>query len=316
MFVVLVVGVFFTLDDVVRFLRLFRRLPCDISDELRGWCWGDYPVVPSFGVRVSVWEVAGGFCSCGRDVYLRRVLGVVGRSSLSLRVGGLVHRVFHEAVRAAKGLLYRVGEVDGFTFHKMFSGLRAGVLDKFRSEFSDVPVDVLEGVVSSMWNYAANVYASALDRFRSRSAYLSLDGLVSMVVPMVVEYPIDGSLVGLSRALRVDALLYPNVLVELKVRGTRPEHEVGLAGYALAFESQYEVPVNYGLLVNVRFDKDWRSFRAYEKVVLISDELRMRFIERRDEVMRIVSEGVDPGLSDSCSPYCPYFHVCREGSGG
>jgi len=303
--------VFFTLDDVVRFSRLFRRLPCEVSEELRGWNWSEYPLVPPYGVRLSVGEVAGGFCPTDRVVYLRRVLGVRERRSLPLSIGSYVHRVCYEVVKEAKRVIYGYEDVDGYRFHRLFSGRRVGVLERLLVEYGDLPRELAEGVMGALWNYAANTYASALDRLRTRSPYLSLDGLASMVVPMAVEYPIDGTLIGLYRTLRVDALLQPNVLVELKVRSTRPEHEVGLAAYALAFESQYEVPVNYALMVNIRFDNEWRSFKSYEKVVPISDELRQRFIERRDAVMRIVAEEVDPGVPDRCNPFCPYLEECR-----
>jgi len=55
-----------------------------------------------------------------------------------------------------------------------------------------------------------------------------------------------------SRILRIDAVLLPAILVELKTRAIKHEHEIALAGYALAFESQYEVPVDYALIVNGR----------------------------------------------------------------
>jgi len=69
--------------------------------------------------------------------------------------------------------------------------------------------------------------------------------------------------------------------------------------------------VDYALIVNLRFDRSWRDFKVYERIVRVSDALRDEFIERRDRVMRIVKEGIDPGLPRKCSPYCPYIEVCR-----
>jgi len=68
------------------------------------------------------------------------------------------------------------------------------------------------------------------------------------VVPLVTEFPINGERVGLSRSLRADALVLPNLLVELKTRRPRPTFEAALAGYAITFESEYAVPVDRPLL--------------------------------------------------------------------
>ena len=44
---------------------------------------------------------------------------------------------------------------------------------------------------------------------------------------------------------------------------------------------------------------------------LIDDELRQWFIESRDEKMRMISEEIDPGISQDCKDFCPGFSVCQ-----
>ncbi|MEM2941716.1 MAG: CRISPR-associated protein Cas4 [Thermoproteota archaeon] len=53
-------------------------------------------------------------------------------------------------------------------------------------------------------------------------------------------------------------------------------------------------------------------FRVYECFVPVDDALRMEFVEKRDLMCRVVSEGVDPGLPGECDKYCPYLKVCRK----
>ena len=39
------VVLFYTFEDVIRFGRVVRGFPVDVSEELRGWRWSEYPVV-------------------------------------------------------------------------------------------------------------------------------------------------------------------------------------------------------------------------------------------------------------------------------
>jgi len=304
---------FFTFDDVVRLSRTFKRMPCEISEELRGWNWDEPPVLPPSPVKLFMSDVAGGFCATGRIAYLRYVLRKREKPPTQLTIGAFIHDIYHEASRTAKALIYEHSEPPASSsFRTEFIQLGQNVLARLSKRYGGLREDVRASIFNSLWNFAANTYASALDRFRSRSPFMSVDGLATMVVPMTVEYPVDGSLIGLSRALRVDAVLPPAILVELKTRALKHDHEVAMAGYALAYESQYEVPINYAVIINLRFSRGWRVFRIYEHIVLMSDALRSEFIERRDNVMRIVDEGIDPGMPERCDLLCPYIRVCRS----
>ena len=298
---------FYTIDDVVRLARMFRGLKVDVSEELRGWRWSEYPLMYPYSFRLSVSDIANGFCESGRFVYVRYVLRARERAGLRVRRGLLVHRVFAEAIRAVKAAIYG-GAVDGDEFRLRFMGEGERVREEVLREYGDVPG--ASAIFDRLWSHAADVYSSSLVRARSKSPYLSVDSLAHLVAPLTAEHPIDGSLIGLTGAVRVDALLYPNIMVEFKTRDFHPDYELGVAGYALAFESQYEVPVNFAVIAMVRLADDG-SFRLYERVVRVDDNLRSRFIERRDQLARIVEDGLDPGPPARCHDDCPYRHVCR-----
>ncbi|MEM2498244.1 MAG: type I-A CRISPR-associated protein Cas4/Csa1, partial [Candidatus Nezhaarchaeales archaeon] len=242
----------------------------------------------------------------GRHAYMKYV--VKARETVGPRVerGRFIHEVFSEAVRAAKSILYQGAELDGEGFRRAFMEMGETIFRRMAGRVGKV-IDV-RGVFDTLWSHAANTYASSLMRVKSRSPYLSVDGLVATVIPLVAEYPLDGSLIGLTRAIRADALLYPSILVEIKTRELHPDHEVGLAAYALAFESQYEVPIDYAVLVNVKVHGD--DFKVYEKVLPVSDEVRQRFVEKRDALAKIVEEGLDPGKPPRCNPDCPFLEAC------
>ncbi|RLF14411.1 MAG: type I-A CRISPR-associated protein Cas4/Csa1 [Thermoprotei archaeon] len=301
---------FYTHEDVVRLSQRFRRMPCEVSEELRGWRWNEYPLAPVYPFKLSVSDIAGGFCETGRDVYVRYVLRERGRPSDRVEMGGFIHRVVSEALRTVKSIIYSRGLVSG-------EELRAEMAERghrvLRELIGGAPPKLALNAFNALWSRAINTYASALDRVRSKSQYLSIDGAVALVAPALAEYPIDGSLIGLTGSIRVDELLPPSIIVEVKTRGLKPVYDIGLAAYALAFESQYEIPVNYALLVSLKFNRDYSDLLVYEKPVLISDQLRQSFIDRRDQLAKMVEEGVDPGMPERCDPDCPYLHVCRGG---
>jgi len=55
-----------------------------------------------------------------------------------------------------------------------------------------------------------------------------------------------------------------------------------------------------------------RDVKTYEHYVVIDDELRLELVERRDMLLRVVSEGLDPGLPERCGPSCPYLRICHS----
>jgi len=304
---------FYTFEDVVRFGRVVRGFPVDVSEELRGWRWSEYPVVHVSNVRLGVSDIAGGFCGSGRFVYLKYVLrvreyGVVER----VEMGSFIHRVFSETVRAAKKAIYMCDSVYSCDFRGNFESQREDVFRRVSDGLRSVSLEKARRVFNQLWDYGVSAYTSAYMKVKSMSPYLSLDGAASLIVPLITEYPIDGTLIGLTKAIRVDALLPPSIIVEVKTREIKPVYNVALAAYAMAFESQYEIPVNHAVLVNVRFSRDYGSFKVYEKIVPISDSLRQEFIDLRDKLARVVEEQLDPGFPDKCDPECPYFKYCSK----
>lgn len=301
---------FYTFSDVIRLCRTFRGMPCEVSEELRGWSWSSPPLLYPYSFLLSTSDIANGFCDSGRFVYLKYVAKERERPSWRLRRGSLVHHILSEASRSAKSIILSgVSEPQEFKSEFMERGKRA--LSSCSEEFKDLKG--VEPIFKLLWLRAADAFSSELAKASSRSPYLPIDGLAFLVAPFTTEFPIDGSLVGLSRTLRVDMMVYPNIMVEVKTRKWHPDYELGLAAYALAFESQYEVPINHGVVVLVRIDASRQDLKAYERIVKLSDSLRQSFIDRRDAYARIVEESIDPGKAKSCDPDCPYLHVCQEG---
>lgn len=301
---------FYTVGDVIRLCRVFRGMPCEVSEELRGWSWSVPPLLYSYDFLLPVSDIASGFCDTGRFIYLKYVAREKEKPSWRLRRGSLIHSILSEASSAAKSLVFQ-GILSEEEFREEFMAAGEAALRRCREEFKDLK-DV-SSIFKLLWLRAANTFSSELAKARARSPYLSVDGIAALVFPFSTEFPVDGSLIGLSKTLRIDIVLYPNIVAEIKTRRWHPDYELGVAAYALAFESQYEVPVNYGVVLLVKMDPARRDLKVYERVVRISDRLRQMFIDKRDEYAKIIEESLDPGKPRKCNPDCPYLHACCRG---
>lgn len=303
---------FFTWKDIKDIAERIRRTPFEgVSEELRGWRWNEPPVAPMYNVGLGVSDIVSGFCDTGRNVYLKYVLGKREAPNSILRRGSVVHMVHERAVSTAKRLIYSLKRLTGQFFLNYFMAEREKVLADALVVVGEEDRVETEWVVKSLWLKAGLTYSSQLEQALSRSKYLSRETIVSLTIPESAEFAVDGSLIGLSPTLKIDSLLPSGIIVEIKTRPYKPVYELTLAGYALAFESVYEVPIDYGLLLQVVLDRKDRAVRFYRRMIPLGDRVRMEFIERRDRLAEVVANREDPGMPETCSPACPYQHVCN-----
>jgi len=304
---------FYSYEDVVRINGVLSGIPTEVSEELRGWNWSKYPMIPPSRTQVAVSELFNGFCDSLRFVYVKRVLREQQREVKRLEEGTLIHRAFGEAISTAKALILELG-ADGYKeFRNAFMNKLRRRIDILINDLKLVinESEKYKGILEDLFDEAANIYAASYSKVVRSSYYLSPDGLVSLVVPIISEFPIDGSLVGFSKNIRADALLPPNVLIEIKTRRPDHHHELQLAAYAIAFESLYKVPINHSIIIYLDMDGRRGTLRRSEKIVVLSDQLRSEVIEKRDLAYKIIDDSYDPGLPDECDIYCPYLKVCK-----
>ncbi|MGC9227524.1 type I-A CRISPR-associated protein Cas4/Csa1 [Caldivirga sp.] len=304
---------FYTIEDSVRVSRSVGRRPRDfISDELRGWRWSEPPVSYVGSTQLSVSDVSGGLCPVGRDVYLRYVARVKESINPSLQKGQLIHGTYEAAIRTVKRVLYSEEASNGVELMGVMKNYGEAELRRMlKSQEWILSEDFIRRVFWDLWGKASSIYAGALDKVKSRSIYLSLESIVNAVVPLSAEVVVDGSLIGLSRSLRMDAVLDPGIPIEIKTRPPNRIYETALAGYALALESQFEAPVDFGVLVYVNVNGP--SVLVHEHIIPISDQLRIEFLHERDRRGELVDKGIDPGLASKCNNWCPFLKYCGGG---
>jgi len=164
--------------------------------------------------------------------------------------------------------------------------------------------------LESLYDYIILQAAARLDRILSEVTRIpDVESIIAKAVSMDVERLVNGRLLGLSHELRVDIFTDKRVVVDIKTGEIRDFHKYTLAGYALAIESDLEIPIDYGIITYLSVDEG--IVKIKNMVYFIGDELRREFLEIRDEAFNIIHSNMDPGKPSSCPSYCIYYSVCN-----
>jgi len=282
-----------------------------VANELRGWSWFQEPMAPPYStIKLAVYEVASKYCGTARDLWWRRVKQVKYDPNEAMVEGKLLHAAMSNVISRAKKLIWTIGIEHPA---EIISKLREFDELAFERDWNRNKVkpalDVVLPKARMIWEYETSIIEARLREALSRQPYAREDSIVSTAIPLVLEQRLDGSMLGLSKHLSVDAYQSAEpMILELKF-GTREDfHKIQVAGYALVAESLYEFPVNLGCIVYPTFEKD--HLAVEKEFFLIDEELRQSFLEQRDERMRMIFEEIDPGLMDECPAICPFYNRC------
>ena len=269
--------------------RLHRVREYDpVPDELRGWHYYSPPVKPKSYMGLTMGEIAYDYCPTKRDVYLRRVLNERGSEKSQLVYGQAIHRVFSKALSDVRRM-YVIGK-------DPFDIVKESYLEQ-------------EFCPQEIYDYCKKVYGNLIliwsSQLAEAKAFYGGDSVGFL--PWSTEVRVDGSAIGMSDRLVIDAL-GEFTLIEVKTGKREDFHKLALAGYALAIESVTETPMDYGLLVYINGypnDVEIRFEGHY-----ISPDLRRVFLDKRDEVIDLIQNGRDPGKPVKCPENCPFYGVC------
>lgn len=290
-----------------------RAREAGVAEELRGWHWDQPPLQPIYDVRLGVFDVAGQYCPQGRDLFFRRVEHRQGQATKDMLMGRLYHALIAKVITLAKGYIYGQGieKIAGFKVDVVQEGLlwldgQMGLIfglvnEDWKEEARKQGIELLEFEVERLWAQVQEVLL--------HQPYVQEDSLVSLAVPVVVEQKLNGSFLGLSNMLSTDALTYSEpVVVDMKFGPRRDFHRLATTGYALVLEALHDFPVNIGCIVYAQYKQGrWQIERD---IHVIGDELRQRFIEERDDKMRMVYEEIDPGPQVNCKIDCAFVEDC------
>lgn len=283
-----------------------------IDDRLRGWNWYNPPIRPyTSEIQLPIWEIASSICPTYRDVWIRRkVLRRRIFTTTRQAEGVVIHKVVSYLFKRAKELIY--------------SGDYSNLRDALREDVEKVIDKELEYIkplaekldVEKVREFALRVAKWEIVRIESRIndvivkyPYIDGEGLVNLALPFSLELPIDGRLIGLSSMLRVDASWLPGgIIYEVKTGYKEYWHKLQVAGYALALESVYERPVDIGVIAYASYSG--HGIRVSREIFIVSDELRSKFLEKRDDIQMMLMNNKEPKIADKCPRRCVFRSIC------
>jgi len=268
-----------------------------VSEDLRGWSWYKSPLKPYFeDTSIPMYSVCSKYCPTGRDVYLNIVKGARGKPSKKVILGAAIH----ETVRTTLIAYIEGRQLDFDEWYK-------SVLDSKRVQERD---ELVRARSRSAWRLTQVACENRFMEGMSRQPYASRRDLMATTIPFLVEHRISGELLGLSGLLRIDCFDYlRNIVFDIKVSDVmRSWYRLYPTGYALVLESVYEIPVDVGCIVYVKFRESKLSIDR--DLFFISDDLRSWWVEERDEKLKMVAQKMDPGVPDMCFEECIYREAC------
>jgi len=289
----------------------------NIPDELRGW-----NLEPThYEINLPIWIVAGKYCPTYRDVYLSYVEGIKPPPTPPMMEGRLYHEALAEIVPTAKEYIYTNGISPTFNLMQHMLGVgKRKILELIYGARKDIEkanmheeeIAVIKYNMLKLWNFESMQIAANVDLVLSKFPNINRDSLVSKAIPLAVEQKLDGSKMGLSSQLSIDALRVPQaVIFDMKTGKSQKYHLMTTTGYALAYESEHSEPVNIGCIVYPTFRPHLPIPSVKKRPHLITAEMRKEFIDLLRAKTEIIASEMDPGMPSVCSPACPYHSNCH-----
>jgi CRISPR-associated protein Csa1 len=285
-------------------LRRTKESP--VSEALRGWNWAEEPLRPySDTLLLPVWEVATDICPTRRDVWLRRELRKSIPTSFTQARGFVIHHLVSFIFQKAKKFVYQ-GNLEFYDELKEMAEeeLERSIENISKDvKMSDNSMNFLRDFGKRIISWETRRIGTKIEEVLSKYPYLNEETLVNLALPVVTEMIVDGSLLGLSKCLKMDATnLFGGIIFDLKVGRKEEWHKVQVAGYALAFESFFERAVDIGCVVYVNFVNN--RIKVEREFFIISDKLRSSFLERRDYIQMMLLRKKEPKVAEKCPQNC------------
>ncbi len=286
-----------------------------IAEELRGWNWHFAELSPPHDILLPVWEVSDKYCETSRDTYLRHVQKVSVPASEEMVTGRIYHQAMAELYPTTKRLIYREGMSICTDLPQILMERLPDAIIEAEEQLSQVKcsTEISKYVgenLRKLWSFEVSRIVSSIFAYLAKYKYLSDDSLINHALPFVVEHKLDGQYLGLSSNLSADAINMSGMLIcDLKTGPKRDFHKLSATGYALVYESLYEVPINIGCTVYLSFPKNHPTPHIERDFFIISDEVRQWFVEERDSKQDLIFYERDPGKCQN-PKVCRYREYC------
>lgn len=281
---------------------------------LRGY--GTEPPIPlpsdfyskSF-IPLSVEKIARGYCPIRRDLFLEKKLGVTSNQSVwGQTAGNLIESYFKdifvhfsELSKEPKRLTYQKIEKLSQSYSDTFWQGRQRLLKHLENK-ATIPWEKPErfkSLLQQTAKYELLMLGTDYNLRKARSKFVPIVPRLSIEFNERNLHVQPNPRLGLGKKTTPDFLVRNPVAAmgEIKSgRSIQPYHLHAVAGFALAYESQYNTNVDFGIVYFFETYNDHLNF-AQTYVFLIDDFLRRKFLNERNDAYKLLQRKSAPRIT-------------------
>jgi CRISPR-associated protein Csa1 len=273
---------------------------------------------------LSVSDIAYSYCPTNRYIYLKKIDNKRPHPTWNSYIGKIIddllpdiyNKVF-EYSNSKKPKDFNIYN-DLFTF---FSSEMSKYKDSIKPEsFLFTPessdIDDLFNDLSKLISYEIIIASIFLNHRISNNYDINLSTEVKILFPFDFKLKINALRLGISESAEIDFIYKQSLLGEIKSINWNDFYNVGLAGYALAYEEDRHDDINIGVVMCPLFLKDRHvpMYKNYSNLTVINEVWRKTFLTNRNNRIKIVRDKIDPGRpeNNSLCKTCGYYKECWE----
>jgi len=273
---------------------------------------------------LAVNDIAYSYCPTSRYLYFRKKEGKRPAPTWESYKGRIVDKLIPEIYRKTYEYSISTSLRNLRIVEKVQESLRE-VIDDYKSGFvadsllnpplqSDV--DQFFDDILKLIDHETSM-ASVLLNYRVSNVYdVNMETEFKILFPFDFKLKISSPFLGISGSAEVDFLLKGSILGEIKSTKWFEFYNVGLAGYALAYEDDRKKDVNLGVVVCPVFLQE-RNIPMYSNranIRIVTESWRKIFLVNRNARMGLIKRGEDPGRAEDATKClgCGFHTECWE----
>ena len=324
---------YFALKDIKE--NMIEKLKSELEDpsriSVRGRKLDEVKLPSELSSRLlPVYLLANKYCPTNRDTFLKVVKRIPGSPSWPSYQGRVIHKLCFKLTECVRGYILRRNIIQKINILRYIQRSGRNFIGELTSDIDREIARMANGPSNTEKNnFLKNLFklvrmeseiaSTFVDYIIATNFDVQLDSEFNRIFPFQREISLNATPLGFSRGVRPDFVYSRGnsiIVGDIKTGDVKEFHKLVVAAYALAYEYDEGVPINFGTILNIKFSNR-RNVPIYKdtEIMVITDKYRQAFLELRDEKFEVVVSGADPGLApeESVCTDCPYFSYCRSG---
>lgn len=254
---------------------------------------------------LAINDIAYAYCPTNRYLFFRKVESKSPLPTWESYKGKIIDELIPEIYKQVNAYSistslknFKISEQTKISLGERIQKSRSDIkTDQFLVPPSGTDVDNFFADILRLADYETGL-ASAFLNFRISNVHdINLPAEFSVLFPFDFKLKICAPILGVSGSAEVDFLIRKSIVGEIKSNEWCEFYNIGLAGYALAFEADRKTDLNLGVVLCPTFtpDRTVPMYHSNSNIRIISEPWRKMFLLNRNSRIELVKNGKDPG---------------------